>query len=67
MTLKHRSVAIEEWSHEVPFNWEGLQLAYLVRIYEVLSSIDRTLKCPSTQRIPYYLRQIAAAKRKRRK
>ncbi len=66
-TDKHRHSALQIWNGIVPWTYEGLQTALLAAILDELKSMNATLKCSSTQRIPRYLARIAANTTKKKR
>jgi hypothetical protein len=63
---KNRNWWVADEDGTVP-TWERVQLAVLMDIRDELQEINRTLRCPNTQRIPRYLQQIVSRLPERKK
>lgn len=45
--LKHYQKALEDWNFNIPYTYEGLRLAMLVKISNQLDAMLGLLRCPN--------------------
>lgn len=48
-TNSHFKDALSRYSKEVPFTWDGLQLAVLLQIAEELQTLNSIMRCQNVQ------------------